>query len=96
MPFPVAPIIWTAFSGLVFTRLGSWIAAALAAVGIGLAVQGVVFSGLTTYAQNAFSGLPSDIANWIAFLNIDKYMSLVISGYAGAGLKRVLLRKISA
>lgn len=96
MPLPLVPLAWAGLSALVFTRIGAWVAAALAALGIGLAVQGVVFGGLTAYAQTAFDGLPADVANWIAFLNIDKYMSLVISGYAGAGLKRVILRKLSS
>lgn len=90
------PWLIGALSGLVFSRLGAWVAGAFAALGIGLAVQGVVFDQLIDYAQSAFSGLPSTLAAWVGFLNIDKYVSLVISGYLGASVKKVIIRKIAA
>jgi hypothetical protein len=90
------PWLLAALSGLVFSKAGAWIAGILAALGIGLAVQGVVLNQVMDYAQDGFGGLPAQIAAWVGHLNIDRYVTLVISGYLGASVKRVVMRKIAA
>ena len=90
------PWLIAALSGLVFSRAGAWIAGAAAALGIGLTVQVALFDQLMDYAQTGFSGLPAKAAAWVGFLNIDRYVSLVISGYLGASAKRIIMRKIAA
>lgn len=90
------PWLLGALSGLVFSRAGAWIAAALAALGIGLTVQVAVFDQVTDYVQQGIGGLPSTVAHWVGFLNIDRYISLVISGYLGASVKRIVMRKVSS
>lgn len=96
MPLPLVGIALAGISGLVLTRAGAWIASALTAIGVGLAVQGAVFTAITAYANGAFGALPAEVAAWAGFLGLDKYVSLVVSGYAGAGLKRIIFRKLGA
>ena len=90
------PWLLGALSGLVFSKAGAWIAGLMAALGIGLAVQGVVLDQVMDYAQQGFGGLPATIAAWVGFFNVDRYVTLVISGYLGATVKRVILRKVAA
>jgi hypothetical protein len=90
------PWLLAAISGLIFSRAGAWIAGALAALGIGLTVQLALFDQLMEYAQQGFSGLPANAAAWIGALNIDRYVSLVISGYLGASAKRIIMKKIAS
>lgn len=90
------PWLLAALSGLVFSRLGAWIAGALAALGIGLSVQTFAFDQVMDYAQQGFGGLPAQVAAWVGFLNIDRYVSLVISGYLGSSVKKIIMRKIAS
>lgn len=90
------PWLLAALSGLIFSRAGAWIAGALASLGIGLAVQGAVFDQLSDYAQQGFSGLPATCAAWVGFLNVDRYVSLVLSGYLGASVKKIIMRKVTS
>lgn len=89
------PWLLGALSGLIFSKAGAWIAGLFAAVGVGLTVQTVVFDQITQYAQQGFNGLPAEAAAWVGFLNIDRYVSLVISGYVGGGAKRIVMRKVA-
>ena len=90
------PWLLGALSGLIFSRAGAWISAALVSLGIGLSVQTFVFDQVMDYAQQGISGLPASAAAWIGFLNIDRYITLVISGYLGASVKKIIMRKLSA
>lgn len=100
MPLPViiGPILTglgALLSRLVFTRAGQWVIALLASLGIALSTQTLVMGPITNYAAQGFAGLPGNIAEWVGFLNIDKYVSIVISAYAGAAIKNVILRKVT-
>lgn len=88
--------IWAALSGLIFSKGGAWVAGILASLGLGLATHQVVFTPALEYVQTAFNGLPANAAAWVAHLKLDVYISVVASAYAGASVKRVLLRKIGA
>lgn len=89
------PWLIGAISGLIFSKAGAWIAGALAALGIGLTVQVALFDQLMDYAQTGFSGLPSTAAHWLGFFNVDRYVSIVLSGYVGASAKKIIMKKVA-
>lgn len=96
MPLPVVGLVWTAFSALVFSRIGAWAVALLASLGLGLAVQGALVGPALDYVQSSMTGLPGNIAAWLGMLNVDKYFTIVGSAYVGGGIKKVILRKLAA
>lgn len=99
VPVVLAPIfagLGAMLSRLVFTRAGGWIIATLASLGLALGTQSLVLGPLVNYVSQGFGGLPGDVAEWVGFLNVDRYASIVISAYVGAALKGVLLRRTGA
>ena len=96
MRLPVVGLVWGALSALVFSRIGAWAAALLAALGLGLAVEGALLGPALDYVESSMTGLPSNVAAWLGVLNIDKYFTIVGSAYVGGSVKRVILRKLSA
>lgn len=92
--------LWAVLSSvlgrLVSTRLGFWIAAALGTLGLQLAVQQVAVGPAIDMVQTNFSGMPSDLVAWVSYLNVDKFVTIVLSAYAAAAtLSAVKLRKKS-
>jgi hypothetical protein len=85
-----------ALSRLVTTRIGQWVLAALAFLGLNFVAQEFAVGPMLNYLQSSLQGAPADIVNMIAYLRIDKYMTIVLSAYslaaAGSALK---LRKAS-
>ena len=90
------PYLIGALSALIFTKAGAWVTSILTALGLGFAVQVAILTPVLSHVSSAFGGLPSDLANWMGFLNIDKYVSIVVSAYVGSLAKRVILRKMTA
>lgn len=83
-------------SRLVFTQGGAWAISILAGLGLALGTQSLVMGPIVDYASSGFAGLPSVVADWVGMLNIDKYVSIVLSAYAAASIKGVLLRRTGA
>lgn len=101
MPLPlVGAGIWAILSAvlgrLVATRLGFWVAAALGTLGLQIAVQSFAVEPALDLVQARFSGMPSDLIAWVAYLNVDKFITIMLSAYAAAGtLSAVKLRRKS-
>jgi disulfide bond formation protein DsbB len=104
MPLPIAvglgvaglmTAVWAGLSRLIFSKGGAWVAAIMTWLGVGIAAHELVFDPMLAYMASAFSGLPSAAGEWLGFLNVDKYCSLVISGYVGGAVKSVVLRKLA-
>lgn len=93
MPFVGA--LLAALSRLVFTKGGQWVLQILLALGIGFATKEFALEPLLDFVSGAFSGLPATVAEWIGHLNIDIYAAGVLSAYAAAAVKNVVLRKLS-
>lgn len=79
----------------VASKVGFWVLSALVFFGLQWGTTEFVVEPLLARIQEAFSGAPSDIIQWLAFLNVDRYVTIVLSAYATAasvgGLK--LMRK---
>ncbi|RRU12123.1 DUF2523 family protein [Stenotrophomonas sp. 278] len=90
-----APLL-AGLSRLIQTRLGQWLLAALAFLGLNFVTQEFAVDPLLNQIKQAFSGAPADIVAWLAFLNLDKYVTLVVSAYAtaiSAGALKMRLKK---
>jgi membrane protein implicated in regulation of membrane protease activity len=89
-PLALAPILTlagAAFSRLIAARGGKWIAMALFSLGIELAITGAFMLPFIDNARAAMGGIPYDIAQWMGVLQVDVYVSLVLSAHAIASLK---------
>jgi hypothetical protein len=82
-------------SRLVFSRAGMWVVSALVFLGIGFATQTFAVDAFRDYMQTGFSGLTSQAAQWIGFFNVDRYCTILLSAYAAAFSKKLILRKIT-
>lgn len=94
MPFITA--LLAALARLFSTRAGTWVAQVLLFLGIGFATKQAVVDPILGYLSDGFAGLPSDVAAWVGFLNIDIYCSAVASAYIAGAAKRMILRKLTS
>lgn len=92
---PIVAAVLTALGWLIRTQIGRWILTALAAIGIGFATKSAVVDPIIDYVLNTVGGVPGDIADWMGYMNIDKYITIVLSAYSAAAGKRVILRKVT-
>jgi len=88
MPLPLIaglPWILSWLSRLIFSRLGAWIVAGLVYLGVYLGTQNIVVEPLLDQIRAYGEGAPSGaVAEWMAFLNIDRSITMVLSAYAAA------------
>ena len=91
MPLPLlaAPIVGTLLawlSRLMMLKLGVWIVGAMVYLGIYFGTQSFLVEPLMdqilSVAEGTFTG---DVAKWVAFLNVDKFFTMVTSAYTAAG-----------
>jgi len=80
-----------ALSRLFSTRIGQWFLSLLAFLGLQWAVQEFAVDPVLNLVKTSFSGAPASILAWLGFLNLDRYVTLVLSAYsiaaAGSALK---------
>lgn len=89
--------LFAGLSRLFSTRLGTWVAGAMLFLGIELVASNFVVGPLLDEVIGAFAGLPGDMAAWLAFLNVDRYITIVASAYAtAASIGALKLRKVQA
>jgi hypothetical protein len=94
MPALVAWIM-AGLSAVFSSQIGRWIVSAFLFLGLELGTQKAVTGPMLTYMQSVTSGLSADAVGWLGFFNIDKYITIIMSAYATAGVGRVLLRRRS-
>lgn len=100
MPLPLAipPILaglGTLLTWLVTTQGGRWVATTMLSLGVGLGTHFAIVQPAIDYAVAQSNSLPSDIAQWLGVLNIDKYLTIIFSAYAGSALKRVAFQRLT-
>lgn len=82
MPF-LAPLL-AGISRLFATRIGFWILSALAFLGIQFAATEFVVEPLLDYIKGALGGAPATILEFLAWLRVDDYVTVVLSAYTTA------------
>lgn len=94
------PAIWAALTAalsvMVKSRIGFWIASALASLGLTLAVQKFAMQPVLSMVQQYWGGIPADVAAWMAYMGADRVITIILSAYAAAAtMSAVRLRKSS-
>jgi len=82
------PLLW-ALGGLLLNLVGSIAGRALLALGMGYVTYKGMNTGidwLITYIKSSVNGLPVDIVQLLAYLWVDKAISLLFSAYTAAAL----------
>ncbi|WP_182267820.1 DUF2523 family protein [Stenotrophomonas maltophilia] len=83
-------------SRLFSTRVGQWILSALAFLGLNFVAQEFAVTPLLDQIKGSINGAPGDILAWVGFLNVDKYVTLILSAYAtaaAAGALKMRMKK---
>lgn len=83
-------------SRLFGTRVGQWILSALAFLGLNFVTQEFAVTPLLDHIKSSLNGAPGDILAWVAYLNVDRYITLMLSAYAtgvSAGALKMRLKK---
>lgn len=83
-------------SRLFGTRVGQWILSALAFLGLNFVAQEFAVTPLLDQIKGSINGAPGDILAWVGFLNVDKYVTLILSAYAtaaAAGALKMRMKK---
>lgn len=90
-----AILLWlgAALSSLFASRIGQWVASAMVFLGLSFAVSKFAVGPILGQIQAVASGLAGDALGWLAFFNVDKYVTIILSAYAVGAGKSVLLRK---
>lgn len=88
--------LWAAFSRLLATRLGQWIATAAFALGINFVTSEAVIEPVKSLVIGALGGVPAAVAQWAGVMNFDKYLTIILSAYAAGGIKRAIMVRRSA
>jgi len=90
MPLPLlVPTLWASvvalavnsFRVVVGTNIGRWAVAVMAYVGISFAVHNVATTGALALVQQFFPS-SGPAADWLAFFNVDKAISMIIGAYS--------------
>lgn len=82
--------IWEFLSALASSRLGWWLLAAIQFFGIQWATTEFVADPLMAQIQASFTAMGgvavygAKILRWLAFMNVDRYITGVMSAYASA------------
>lgn len=83
-----------AFSRLMASQLGRWVVQAMLFLGISFVSTKITSGAVTPALQGAFSGVGGDVLAWIAYLNVDRALTIILSAYAAVASTRFALRKI--
>jgi len=76
-------------------KLGQWIVGAMVFLGLQFAVNTYAVGPLLDQIKSIANGAGGDALGWIAFFNLDKYISIILSAYATAATSGVVLRKLT-
>lgn len=71
-------------SRLMSTRAGHWILSILAFFGLNWVAQEFAIDPLLNLAKDYISAGPAELIPWLSFLNIDRYITMILSAYAVA------------
>lgn len=93
-----ALVVWiiAGLSSLFASKIGQWCVSALVFLGLELATQSFVTAPIIGQIQSIATGLPGDAVGWLAFLNADKYVTIILSALAVAAGKSAILRRRAA
>ena len=64
------------------SKFGPWIAQALLFLGIEVSIMGATLLPFIDDARSAMGGIPYEFAQWGGVLNVDVYVSMILSAYA--------------
>jgi hypothetical protein len=76
------PWVFAALRIFLVVNVTGFVLRVLVALGINIILLQPAINTITGLLTGQFGGLPVVVAGWLGFLNIDKYVSLILSAYA--------------
>jgi hypothetical protein len=87
-------MILAALSRLVATRAGQWLVQIMLFFGVQMVATHVVMGPVKAGLGAAFGGMPADVLAWMAYLRVDRALTIILSAYAAnAGTRFFMQRK---
>ena len=83
-------------SRIFFSKAGAWVAAAMVFLGLELISYSFAVEPLRDAVQSKMLGIPAGIRDWMGVLRLDQYVTIILSAYAAAVVKKTLLRRRTA
>lgn len=73
--------------------LVTWVGRVLLSFGVAVTTYSVAVPEMLGYIQGQFAGVPADIVSMLAYMNVDKFMTLILSALAVRWASAVHLKK---
>ena len=83
-------------SRYLIVKAGFFVASILAFIGVQMVTQEVVIDPILDYVRNIGGSLPPVAAQWFAFFNVDRYITIIFSAYTVGEGRNFVFRKIGA
>lgn len=93
---PLVGLLVRAFTFALIAKVGWFILRAFAFLGIALTTYQLLVEPLITNARNAWSGMPAELLAWVGLFGLDKVVTILLSAYGIAAVKRVFFTKADA
>lgn len=94
MPFIAA--LGAFLSRLIFSRLGAWLVSAAVFAGLELASYKLAVQPIRDTVLSAVGGIPAELTQWMGVLRIDQYITIILSAYVAATVKKTIVRRRAA
>lgn len=90
-----AIVVWIGaiISRIFATRLGGWVASVMVFLGLSWATNEVSMVGIRALISSHIAGVGGAGLEWLVFFNVPAYLSLIVSAYSAATVKRAFLVK---
>lgn len=82
-----------AFGRLFASKLGLWVASALAVLGLQFVATEALVEPILQQIQGMAGGIGGQAAQWFGVVNIDKYITIVLSAHTVGAAKRAFLAR---
>ena len=82
-----------AFGRLFASKLGVWIASAMAVLGLQFIATEALVEPILNQLQSMAGGIGGMAGQWFGVVNIDKYITIVLSAHAVGAAKRAILAR---
>lgn len=85
-----------AFGRLFASKIGLWVASALAVLGLQFFATETLVEPILSHVQNMAGSIGGQASQWMGVVNIDKYITIVLSAYTVGAAKRAILARRAA
>lgn len=91
---PIIEVLTAALSRLVASRLGQWLLTGALFLGIQWVSKKVAVDVLIPQIASHVAGMGALTVAWLAYLNVDRAITIILSAYASAAGTRMVMQRV--